>query len=69
MTSYSGLPTDSIFTSPDKAVMFPSFSDMTTFLTSSVPYPYSDISPPASSPTPLTMTHLTPGLLPYLPSL
>ena len=39
LTSYSGLPTDSIITSPDKFGVFHSFSDTTTFLASSVPSP------------------------------
>ena len=33
---FSGLPTDSIITSPDKATVFPSFYNTETFITSSV---------------------------------
>ena len=41
LTSSLGIPTESIITSPDKAGMFPSFSDMKFFLASSVTSPYS----------------------------
>ena len=49
LTYYSGLPTDSIITSPDKAGVFPSFYDMTNFLTSSVISPSSETFPLSSS--------------------
>ena len=42
LTYSSGLPTDSIIISLDKAAVFPSFSDSTTFLASSVPSPPPD---------------------------
>ena len=51
MTYYSGLSTDSITSSTDKAGVFPSFYDTTTFLASSFPSPYSDTVYPASSPS------------------
>ena len=40
--SLSGLPTDSIINSPDKSVVFTSFSDRTNFLVSFVPSPKPD---------------------------
>ena len=49
LTYSSGLPTDSIITSTDKYAVFPSFSDTTTFLTSSVPSYSSDTFSLASS--------------------
>ena len=42
LNSLSGLPTDFIITSPDKAAVFPSFSNTTAFIASSVPYPSHD---------------------------
>ena len=42
LTFFSGLPTDSIITSLDKAVMFYSFYNITTFLVSSVTSPPPD---------------------------
>ena len=49
LTSSSGLPTDSIIISPDKAVVFPSFYDTTRFLASSDPSPSPDTFSLASS--------------------
>ena len=82
LNSSSRLTTDSIITSPDKAGGFPSFSDTTIFLASSVPSPSSDKNPrPHLIPLllltnftwnpplpPLSLTHL-PGLNPFLLSL
>ena len=79
LTSYSGLPTDSTITSLDKSAVFPSISDTTTCIASSVPSPSYDTfslasspsSPPSekylldSSPPPLPLTHF-PGLQPFL---
>ena len=48
-TSSSGLPTDSIITSPDKATVFPSFYDMKNFIATSVPSPSPDTFSLASS--------------------
>ena len=48
LTYSSVLPSDFINTSPDKAGVFPSFSDMTTFLASYVPFPFSDTISPTS---------------------
>ena len=45
LTYSSRLPTDSIINSPDKAGVFPSFYDTTTFPAYSIPYPSSDIFP------------------------
>ena len=42
LTSYPGFPTNSIINSPDKSVVFPLFSDKTTFLSSSVTSPSPD---------------------------
>ena len=39
MKPSSGLPTDSIINSPDKAAVLPSFSDTKIFIASSVIYP------------------------------
>ena len=39
LTHFSGLLTDSIINSPDKAAVFPSFSDTKIFIASSVIYP------------------------------
>ena len=47
--SYLVLPTDSIIPSPDKAGVFPYFSNMTPFLSSSLTPPPSDIIFPVSS--------------------
>ena len=49
LTSYSGLPTDSTITSPDKSALFPYFYDTTTFIISYVPSPSPDTFSLASS--------------------
>ena len=42
LTSYSGIPNESIILSPDKSAVLPSFSDTTTFIASSIPSPLPD---------------------------
>ena len=55
LTSFSVFTNDSIILSPDQAVVFTSFYDTTTFITSYVPYHYSGTFPwpPKMSPLPL----------------
>ena len=68
LTCSSGLPTDSIVTSPDKYGVFTSYSDTTTFLASYFPSPSSDPFSLASSTSyPSYDTFSWPPLLPTLP--
>ena len=67
-SSSEGIPTDFIIPSPDKYGVFLSFSFMTTFLVSSVPYPSSDKLPRTRQLPPFPVTHFF-GRFPFFPSL
>ena len=68
LPSSPGIITDSIISSPDKAGVFPSFSEETTFITPSVPSPSSDKFYMASSLPSIHLTHF-PWTIPLTPLL